>query len=215
MDLIKTHLITYWTTSGSFLLADYIVSKYNKDTQYKYNIIDNRYWKHCYQSLKSSLFNQIFITIPVIYYFKDIRIHNFKNTSYLKEFAKLVFYMFISDIYFFCLHYFFHKNKFLYKNIHKYHHRVRYTSAISALDAHPIEHIFINLGAVLCGPLLLRGYHKMLILWVFISTFNPIKAHSGYKRFSKRHFNHHLYSKYNYGHGINFMDRIFKTLKKD
>ena len=56
MDLIKTHLITYWTASGSFLLADYIVGKYNKDTVYKYNIIDSKYWKHCYQSLKSSLF---------------------------------------------------------------------------------------------------------------------------------------------------------------
>jgi len=210
--LFISHFFTYWTLSIFLYISDLIVYKYNIVEKYKHNKINQNYWKYCHDSMKSSLLNQLFITYPVITFMN--RYIYFNNYNYLVEISKFIFYVICADIWFFSLHILCHKIPILY-SFHKYHHRISSTSAVSALDAHPIEHLIINLGAVTIGPYLWIGNIKTIYLWIILTTLSTCLSHSGYKHFlmGTQHNTHHIMSKYNYGQGTYILDRILKTYR--
>ena len=98
------------------------------------------------------------------------------------------------------LHYLFHKIPILYR-IHKFHHIDSITAAVAATDAHPLEHLLINLGAVAIGPILWNGHYQTLIIWTALTTIFPCLTHCGYTVpfIGKEHLLHHIYLKCNYG----------------
>jgi sterol desaturase/sphingolipid hydroxylase (fatty acid hydroxylase superfamily) len=204
MELFFIHFILYYFFSLIFFLGDIYV--------YKFNDIGNKYWKYCYESFKSSLFNQIFGTFPIIYfsdkYFFPTELFNIYN-----ELLKIIIYIIIADIWFFTFHYLFHRVNFLYQNIHKYHHRLLTPSAVSALDANIFEHILVNIGSVLIGPLIYNCHIYTIRFWIIFITFNTCLVHSGFNicMNSSRHNIHHNRINYNYGQGTYIFDRLMGT----
>ena len=217
MNLIYIHIFTYWIVSLFFLILDYICYKTNILDKYKINKITENYWKYCYDSMKGSLINQIFTTLPILMYIDNSNIILYNEFNITIEFCKILFYISCVDIWFFTFHYLFHKIPFLYKNIHKFHHRESIPAAVSALDAHIIEHLIINIGSILIGPILCPGYYLTIYLYIFLATANSCISHSGYNNIFAgiEHNIHHKFSKYNYGTGLYLLDKIFKTYKKD
>lgn len=120
---------------------------------------------------------------------------------------KIMFYVIINDIYFYITHKIFHR-KFLYNKIHLFHHRVYFTSAVSALDANFIEHLLINLGSFIIGPLLWPCNLNIILFWTFLATFNTCLSHSGYNIISYDHYKHHINKNVNYGGGIMIIDYL-------
>ena len=74
--------------------------------------------------------------------------------------------------------------------------------AVSALYAHPVEHIICNIGAMLIGPLIFPTSQVVLGIWTSIGTLNAVTSHSGlalpYIQ-NVRHDLHHRYLSCNYG----------------
>lgn len=218
MELIYIHIFTYWGLSIFFFILDYICYKTETVEKYKKNKITKKYWNYCYDSAKSALYNQIFVTLPILYYinyYSNIIFYDYY--TFINEIYKFLFYIFCIDIWFFTFHYLFHKIPFLYQKIHKFHHRESIPSAVSALDAHIIEHLLINISSILIGPILWPGYYLTIYFYIFLTTANSCISHSGYKNYlvGEEHNIHHKMTKYNYGIGLYLLDKLFGTYKKD
>lgn len=141
------------------------------------------------------------------------------NLIFILVFSLLFFHFFCADIWFYCFHKLFHMNKFLYKNFHAQHHYYTEPFALSGIECHIIEHLLVNLGSAIIGPVILSFLFNNLSftfckLWSLSAAISTCLSHSGYKFFSDSHFNHHLYLKYNYGIEHNFSDRLFGTMYK-
>jgi sterol desaturase/sphingolipid hydroxylase (fatty acid hydroxylase superfamily) len=211
MNLFQIHFLCYWGTSYIFYLLDIYVYKNNIVEIYKQNKITERYWKYCYDSAKAALINQILVTYPIILLLEKNIDHGYYDFKI--EFLRFLLYYIFADIYFFTLHYLCHQSYFLYTKIHKFHHRVYTTSAVSALDASPVEHAVINLGSFLIGYIIFGGHIVTIKIWVSLATINTGIAHSGYKHFlvGKEHNIHHRLAKHNYGQGLYILDRLLGT----
>jgi sterol desaturase/sphingolipid hydroxylase (fatty acid hydroxylase superfamily) len=103
-------------------------------------------------------------------------------------------------------------------NIHKHHHRGK-NYAVKSLDAHPIEHLWCNLGSITIGIEILRRnniYFDIfsLCLWVGITTINTCLTHSEEYNAKGNHLIHHRYLNHNYGVGFYFMDKLMGTYKQ-
>ena len=213
MSIFYIHLLIYWTLSFFCYVFDWLVQYNLVVDMYKQNPINTSYWKYCHKSIKSSFVNQMILTLPVLRFIEQFIIDDVYMVRWI-EICKLLVYIICADFWFYTLHYLYHTNPYLYR-IHKFHHRLRSTSAASALDAHPIEHLLINLGSVSIGPLLWNCYIPTLQVWVFITTATSCLSHSGFKYnlVGSAHNLHHKLCKYNYGQGFYLMDRIFGTFR--
>ena len=209
------HLLFYWGLSASFFISDLIIYKTKKVDLYKQNKITPQYWNYCYNSMKGAMINQVFVSYPITHIVSKHLNYDTNDFIIVCELGKLLFYIFCVDIWFFTFHYSCHRFSFLYNKIHKFHHRISTTSAVSALDANPIEHLFVNIGAIMIGPFFFDKHIITMKVWVSLSTILTCIAHSGYKHYlvGEQHNLHHKLSKYNYGQGLYILDRIFGTYK--
>jgi sterol desaturase/sphingolipid hydroxylase (fatty acid hydroxylase superfamily) len=213
MNLFQLHFLSYWSTSIIFYILDLIVYKNGTVELYKQNKITKNYWKYCHDSIKSALINQIIITYPLLTIIEIKTPANVKINLQIELF-RIFLYFIIADLYFFTLHYLAHTRLF-YQKIHKFHHRIFSTCAVAALDANPIEHLFINMGSFIIGPIILGGYLLTIKLWLTIATIFTCISHSGYNHYlvGKEHNLHHRLAKYNYGQGLYILDHFFGTYK--
>jgi len=164
------------------------------------------------ESIKGSIINQIFVTYPFIYlYFKDYPLE-YNNLELSILF--LPFLLISADFYFYIIHRFCHEYLWF---IHRYHHRGK-NFAVKSLDAHVLEHLFCNLGSIICGVQLLKHYFifnvYILYLWTIMITINTCLTHSEIYDKKGEHLVHHKYLNYNYGVGFYLMDRIVGTYKE-
>ncbi|CAK9016580.1 Fatty acid hydroxylase domain-containing protein 2, partial [Durusdinium trenchii] len=86
--------------------------------------------------------------------------------------------------------------------------------AISAVYAHPLEHVLANLGPIALGPLVCGCHVWFIFLWVSIALTQTLHVHSGYHlpfvTSSEKHDFHHKYFNVNYG-PIGLLDWYFAT----
>ena len=101
----------------------------------------------------------------------------------------------------------------LFRRIHYIHHQWVYPVAVSALYAHPVEHLLCSVGAILIGPLLYPASEAVIILWTAIVTVNAVLAHCGidipYFN-NEKHDLHHRYLSCNYG-TVGTSDALYGT----
>lgn len=85
-----------------------------------------------------------------------------------------------SEVWFYWGHRLCHASDFLWKNVHWLHHTIDAPSAVTAIFAHPIEHVFVNFPTTALGPLLLGSHAATFVLWSILATFDTCMGHSGW-----------------------------------
>ncbi|XP_071516828.1 fatty acid hydroxylase domain-containing protein 2-like [Panulirus ornatus] len=153
-------------------------------------------------------FNQIIVGIPFsIICFYLLRFRGFDHSHQLPTFHWVIFELIIcivfEEIGFYYSHRLFH-HRLLYKHFHKMHHEWQSPIAITALYAHPLEHMLSNMGPVFLGPLVMGSHVATIWLWVSLALLSTLNAHSGYHLpffpSPEAHDFHHL--KFNQCYGV-------------
>jgi sterol desaturase/sphingolipid hydroxylase (fatty acid hydroxylase superfamily) len=89
--------------------------------------------------------------------------------------------MFVEDTFYYFGHKLLH-TKYLYAKIHKIHHRYIKNVSIAAEYSHPIEFIFVNLGAITSGVMILneRMHAYTFLIYIIIRNLQGFNEHCGY-----------------------------------
>jgi len=112
------------------------------------------------------------------------------------------------EILFFYSHCLLHTSYFW--KIHSVHHTWAVPSAISALYAHPIEHVLSNLVPILLSAKFSGLNFDTARVWhVFVLLNTLINAHGSYKT-SRFHLLHHIHKNCNFG-ALGLLDYLHKT----
>lgn len=161
---------------------------------------------------KDVTFWLIIITNMLIVY-GSIKIYDvqFLGFQYDVKYWTLIPAFLWSEIWFYAFHRLLHLEYF-YKKIHSLHHRHVYPISFSALYAHPIENIVVNVGMVISSVYLFEMCFEIYFLMIILSA---VTSHCGemnfyFFKYKSPHDNHHIYFNCEYGTGL-FMDKIFKT----
>eukprot|EP00731_Ephydatia_muelleri_P030774 Em0022g288a len=138
----------------------------------------------------------------------------------------LLIYLLVVEIGFYYSHRLMH-HPHLYKRIHKTHHKWIAPVGITSVYAHPIEHIVVNLGPIVAGPLLLGSHLSVAWLWYALTITSTTINHSGYHLpflpSPEAHDFHHSNFNQNYGvigvmdwlHGTDVHFRNHKAFQRD
>ena len=200
--LFLLHFVTYWSVSIFFLVVDWFCLDKSHNN-----------WKKYPKAIKTSLVNQLTISLPTVYLCDNLinsALDTNSNSWFLYGF-KIFLLVNLSNIFFYITHRLLH-TKWIYKMIHYKHHEFIEPVACATLYAHPIEHLFSNVLSFIV-PFILIGttYYTMLCL-IFIGTLISMIAHIQYKILPtpNNHLVHHKLYKYNYGFG-DYLDILFGT----
>ncbi len=137
-----------------------------------------------------------------------------KDTFDIKDLLLFIPYIIIADIVFYLTHRLVH-TKYLY-GIHKQHHEWINPVSSSFLDAHPIEHLLVNLPTVIIPLYIAKVSNIQQGLWVIGTTINSITGHMASLEGDNPHILHHTLRKVNYGAGgLYLMDRIMGSYKNN
>ena len=166
------------------------------------------------KTYKLVFFNVFVSIIPVIYFSSYIINTNVKylwNISFCKFIFELLCFSYLIDIFFYLFHRLFH-TKLLYK-YHKIHHQIKKPIGISAFYFHPIDFIFGNIIPIVLSIYISQMSLLTIHITLCIITFDTIFiGHSGNKKLSNFHDNHHKYFCFNFGTN-KFMDKLLLTYK--
>ena len=203
---ILDHLFFHWTSCLTCFFIDLYLFQTQKWEKYKFN--NFRIPDEIFNVINLVIFNQIFITFPLLYLMGE-----YKEGDFLifENIYKIPFAIVVEEILFFTTHKILHF-PFFYKHIHKIHHTWNHPMGISATYAHPLEHLFSNiLPIIISAKIAMLNYNTLRFFHISIIINTVLVAHSGFKnKFTEFHDLHHTKFNYNFG-AIGLMDKIFKT----
>ena len=203
--LIFTHINTYYGLCLFYLLQDIdLWRKRYHWNQYKLQSYTEQIWTVWTEAAAQSMCNSA-VVILCIWFLTPPQ----TDISLLSDICKIPLFILLADLWFYVWHRLLHKIPFLYR-IHKIHHATNLVVAASAMDAHILENLVVNLGTVLVPAYLLGASKSLLWLFTIQANVSGVRSHSGYKS-SIIHNKHHQMLNINYGTGLFIIDRIFKT----
>ncbi|RKP04418.1 hypothetical protein THASP1DRAFT_9916, partial [Thamnocephalis sphaerospora] len=139
-----------------------------------------------YKAIHQAAFNWVFVTIPfgaavygIIAYGQGRSITMEELPSVSNIVRDLIVFALVEEIGFYYSHRLLHHPR-IYKYIHKRHHEYTAPVGITAIYAHPIEHLVGNLTPLFLGPVIMRSHVMMLWIWISIGLVNTINSHSGF-----------------------------------
>lgn len=204
-NLYLDHTFIYFAASAFFAILDLLLcntSYLNKFKHYPINLTKKIFFQKYFYTFLGALTNNVLVTLPLYYYAHKAYIkrcnHTIKDETIHSIILKTLGVLSILEVLFYYAHRFLHL-PFFYRHIHSIHHSWDNPIGVSALFAHPLEHLCSNLLPALLGPFLVKYPYSLTRAWLAIATLNTVIVHSGYKWFSPQHEYHHLYRKVNYG----------------
>jgi sterol desaturase/sphingolipid hydroxylase (fatty acid hydroxylase superfamily) len=138
--------------------------------------------------VKRVLTNQLCVEVPTLMTLEWFLLESTSSFSWKKFSIELGAFMAIAEVTFYGMHRLFH-TPWLYHQIHRKHHIWVTPIMASSSDAHPIEHLFVNLLPILTGPLFLQSHPNTILLWSLLCTVNTLIAHS--RKFDFHDTHHH------------------------
>lgn len=158
----------------------------------------NAYRNSCFNYFLTYLVNEM-ITIPV------------KPVFQQSDVLLIIPYILLTDVAFYSIHRLFH-TKYLYY-FHKQHHVWNNPISISTFDAHPLEHLCINVFSVVLPLYVFPVSTLQQSFWIMLATINGIRSHKVNNNKITPHILHHNIRRVNYGTGFHIMDRLLGTYK--
>jgi sterol desaturase/sphingolipid hydroxylase (fatty acid hydroxylase superfamily) len=221
-ELFLSHFTCYWLLCGYFTVKDFCFTKgtiVKQSSQLTRIVLKKptgfQLVKTCINSLLNQLVTYTLLSLcyPSIY----SKLPPISLLSIGTSICMIPFWSVLSDFYFYGLHRLIHMIRPLYIAIHSVHHMGNDNSvATSTLDAHVVEHLFVNVGATGVGPLIMALFvvppHAVLIVWSMLATINGVTGHAGYI-FSSIHVLHHIYGNCNFGVFPYYSDQLFGTYR--
>jgi fatty acid hydroxylase domain-containing protein 2 len=182
-----TFFVLFWIIAFGFLICDItgFLKKYkiHQETSKKLN------YKKITKAILRSMLNQLIVAIGISYFGFQMTLKLFGVTLFEEDvkavapFSVVMRDLFIShqlfDTGFFLLHYVMH-TKYIYKHIHKTHHEWKAPISVSAVYAHPLEHMTTNFIPTILGPMLLQSKVSTQWLWYFSAVISTVSDHSGF-----------------------------------
>ena len=174
-----------------------------------------------HKAFRRIFFNSFFINIPLAYFGYDAFVRATRPIdsplpNMLEILVHLIGCVAVEEVGFYYSHRLFH-HPLLYKHIHKIHHEWQAPIAMTAVYAHPLEHLVANLGPVLAGPMVCGSHIVTLWIWLVIALFSTASGHSGYHLpfmpSPEAHDFHHLKFTNNFG-ATGFLDWLHGTDKE-
>lgn len=177
--------LTFWVVGGLFTLAD-LISRPHPLRRYKTQPGTNQPvpMRQLLKCLAVVHVNQLVLGVPFVEASRRAMVMRGADFSpLLPPFSRVLLHLAVFTLIEDVLFYYFHRlghHRLLYKHVHKLHHEWQSPIAITAMYAHPIEHIFVNMVPIMVGPLLLGSHPVTVWLWVFLANLLVLIHHSGY-----------------------------------
>jgi sterol desaturase/sphingolipid hydroxylase (fatty acid hydroxylase superfamily) len=148
------------------------------------------------------LFNQLVVTTTFLSFVEPQQDYVYGWQTVPEITSSLIYLTFL----FYVIHLGFHRWFYRY---HKRHHRWIQTHPLAAWDAHPLEHLCINLIPTFYGPIVHGWNATMLRVWCYLAVVNSVWAHT---ETSQLHFHnvHHRKQNVNFG-STPVWDHLFGT----
>eukprot|EP00743_Colponemidia_sp_Colp-15_P006676 GILK01007200.1.p1 GENE.GILK01007200.1~~GILK01007200.1.p1 ORF type:complete len:347 (+),score=37.98 GILK01007200.1:132-1172(+) len=161
-----------------------------------------------WSGMRRVLFNQLVVT-PMYSCFVFWTVAQYvgvQTRAPLPRFWRLVYdgicFFVCEELLFYYSHRLLHHPR-IYKYIHKIHHEWQAPIGITAIYAHPLEHVVSNMLPLTTGVLLTGGHIAAYWIWQTVAIFTTVTVHSGYHLpflpSPQAHDFHHLKFNYNFG----------------
>ncbi|XP_071951503.1 fatty acid hydroxylase domain-containing protein 2-like [Antedon mediterranea] len=177
--------VIFWYLNAFFLFVD-ITGRPSFLRSYKIQADKNVPVKkpQLIKALKVVLFNQL--VVSTLFTLACMPLMEWRCNSVVRELptfswvlVELAVFLIVEEIGFYYSHRLLH-HPLIYKHVHKLHHEWTSPIGLTAIYAHPVEHIVSSLLPSSLGPIIMGSHIATIWMWFIMVISSAVNAHCGY-----------------------------------